>query len=30
MDNHRRNSIIEPSGGYGPDTRNPMNTVRDL
>jgi hypothetical protein len=29
MDNHRRNSIIEPSGGYGSDTRNPMNTVRD-
>ncbi|XP_025418654.1 microtubule-associated protein tau isoform X2 [Sipha flava] len=27
MDNHRRNSIIEPSGGYGSDTRNPMNTT---
>jgi len=30
MDSHRRSSIVEPTGGgYVPDTRSQLNTVRD-
>lgn len=30
MDSHRRSSIVEPTGGgYVPDTRSQLNTVRN-